>query len=330
MKKCNNLRGKTVILTGASRGIGAVISHLLVKEGANLIGISRNEAKLKDWRKDLAQANPQRELQVRYIAFDLSQTDALDKLLPQIKQILEAWESPNVDVLINNAGVEIYRAFSDYSLREVEAVLRINLLSVMQLTHLLLPLLSPQGHIINMSSLAGKKSHPYDSVYAASKAGLLMWSHSLRQEMREGEQAVSAICPGYVVDTGMLADMDEKAPLLAGRSRAHSVAKAVINTIRHRRAEVIVNQTPMLEATTRLMLALEQLFPVLNSLSNRLLGITASNKRKAYAASHQRLTQITTQTATPTVHQTHNCLPSAHHSVTHQAESSACSPYSSF
>ncbi|MEL6262513.1 MAG: SDR family oxidoreductase [Cyanobacteria bacterium J06626_6] len=278
--KSDLLKGKTVVLTGASRGIGLEISQVLGQSGARLIGIARSRARLESWAAEMNHLGVQAEA----IAFDLASTEALPELTQQVKQRAARWGKPEVDILINNAGIEIYRAFSSYHPDEIERVIRINLLSVMRLTQLLLPLLSKRGHIINMASLAGKKGHPYDSIYAASKSGLLMWSHSLRQELAESGQAVSAICPGYVSDRGMLADTGIKAPFLAGRSPAKAVGKAVLKTIHHRRAEIIVNQNLPVEITTRTLLALEQLFPDLTDFSNRLLGITRSNRQRITAA----------------------------------------------
>ncbi len=284
------VKGKTVVLTGASRGIGLNISQLFAQQGANLIGIARCPQRLARWETDMLSLG----VQAKGIAFDLSKTDQIGALAKQIKQAAKTLPSGQVDIVINNAGIEIYRAFQHYQLEEIDQVIRVNLLAAMILTQQLLPTLSPQGHIVNVASLAAKKGHPYDSIYAASKAGLLMWNHSLRQELADSEQAVSAICPGYVKDCGMLADTGSPAPLLAGRSPASSVAKAVLNAVVHRRAEVVVNQDPITVAITRGLLAVEQIFPQLADLSNRWLGITQRNQQLSQA-SVQRPDQLSNQ-----------------------------------
>ena len=294
-----SLAGKTVVLTGASRGIGTEISKALAAEGAHLIGIARNQTQLAQWAQQMSAYG----VQVGAIAFDLSHTNHLTALAEEINNCAEQIASstsnqgtsnqgtPNqgtsnqgsahVDILINNAGIEIYSAFQDYTLADIESVISVNLLAAMGLTKLLLPRFSAEAHIVNMASLAAKKAHPFDSVYAASKAGLLMWNHSLRQELTGTGIGVSAICPGYVSDVGMLADTGDKAPFLAGRSRSPKVAQAVLRAIKRNRAEVIINQDPLTEATTRALLAIEQLFPRLNDLSNRWLGITQTNRQRA-------------------------------------------------
>lgn len=272
-----DVSGKTIVITGASRGIGCEISRKLARNGANLIGVARSAERLAQWADEMKAFGGN----VDAIAFDLAQPEKLPHLKTEIQRCARRFGDNQIDVLINNAGIEIYSAFADYELEDIERVIQINLTSVMSLTRTLLPLLSSQGHIVNMASLAAKKAHPFDSVYAASKAGLLMWNHSLRQELSGKGLGVSAICPGYVRDTGMLADTGVSAPWLAGRSHSNTVANAVLSAIRHRRSEVIVNQDPITEAVTRGLLAIEQIFPWMNDVSNRWLGITKLNQSRA-------------------------------------------------
>ncbi|MEL6814216.1 MAG: SDR family oxidoreductase [Cyanobacteria bacterium J06598_3] len=274
--KNNAVKGKTVVLTGASRGIGAEISQLFAQQGANLIGVARDPQRLAGWETDMLSLG----IQAKGIVFDLNETEQIGALAEQIKQCAHTFASGQVDILINNAGIEIYRAFQDYRFEEIDRVIRINLLAAMTLTQQLLPVLSSQGHIVNMASLAAKQGHPYDSVYAASKAGLLMWNHSLRQELSGSGQTVSAICPGYVVDCGMLADTGVKAPLFAGRSRSQLIAQAVLKAVLHKRAEIVVNQDPLTVAFTLGLLAAEQFFPRLADVSNRWLGVTQLNQQR--------------------------------------------------
>lgn len=283
------LSGKTVVITGASRGIGLQISLLFAEQGANLIGIARSRSELDHWAISMSEIGAE----ASGITFDLDNLGRLGELVSEIKQSAQAQSSSGqIDILINNAGVETYRAFQEYRPEEIDTVICVNLLAPMQLTRRLLPLM-PEGHIVNMASLAAKKGHPYDSAYAASKAGLLMWSHSLRQEMAADATAaktrVSVVCPGYVTDVGMLADTGIKAPLLAGRSPAQTVAKAVLKAVLHNRAEIIVNQNWPLEIATRVQLAAEQLFPRLGDLSNRLLGITELNRQRSKPAEEPEL-----------------------------------------
>lgn len=287
------LTGKIAVLTGVSRGIGLALSQALAARGMHLIGIARDPAPLEGWAQDIMGRYGVRAVG---LAADLGQDQAWAELSARILTAaccIQTAASPSADpnqpvspiihLLINNAGIEIYRAFADYDPAEIEAVIRVNLLAAMGLTQALLPHLAAGAQIVNMASLAAKKSHPYDSPYAASKAGLLVWSRSLRQELAARGIGVSAICPGYVVDQGMLADTGIGAPPLAGRSPAQRVITATLGAIAHNRAEVIVNQNPLFEGLTRVMLSAEQLVPALGDVSNQWLGITKLNRQRAKA-----------------------------------------------
>ncbi len=186
------ITGQTVLLTGASRGIGVFIARALAKEKATIVGVSRLQKGLDQLAAEV-KALGGHWLGIRY---DLSKLEELPNLVQQINEFARP-----IDILINNAGVEIYRKFQDYSASELQSVLTINLLSAMELCRLVLPTMLRQrkGHIVNIASLAGKKGLPYNSVYSASKAGLLMWTDALRQELAGTGVGISAICPGYIL-----------------------------------------------------------------------------------------------------------------------------------
>lgn len=267
------IAGKTVVLTGASRGIGLSIARALAKEKATIVGISRSKDRLDQLRTEIT------ALGGKWIAinFDISQVEELPILAQQINQ-----QAGVVDILINNAGVEIYRAFQDYSITEIQSVISTNLLAAMELSRLLLPKMLSQksGHIVNIASMAAKKGHPYDSVYAASKAGLLMWSDSVRQELVGTGVEISVICPGYVSGLGMLADTGVPAPSLAGTSLPEYVAKATIRAIQQNQVEVIVNKDSITENFTKLLLAIWQFFPRFGDIIYRWIGVVKLNKMR--------------------------------------------------
>mgnify|MGYP006273624987 CR=1 FL=1 len=268
-----NIAGKTVLLTGASGGIGRVIVDALVKEQATIIGVSRSKDKLDR----LASAVNAQGGTLIAIPFDISQTEQLPKLIEQIQV-----QVPSVDILINNAGIEIYRAFQDYSSSQIQAILSTNLLAAIELSRLLLPdmLHRKQGHIVNLSSLAAKKGHPYDSIYSASKAGLLMWSDAIRQELAGTQVQISSICPGYVSDQGMLADTGVPAPSLSGTSTPEQVAVRVIKAIQKNETEVIVNQNWLSESLLKLLLTLWQIFPRAGDLMYRWANVVHLNQMR--------------------------------------------------
>lgn len=267
------IAGKTVVLTGASRGIGVFIARALAKKQATIIGISRSQEGLD---KVCAEVDALGGKAIG-ICFDISNVEELPILLQKIERL-----TGSVDILVNNAGIEIYRAFPDYSLADLQSVLLVNLLAAMELTRLVLPSMLNQtsGHIVNMSSLASKKGHPYDSIYSASKAGLLMWSDAVRQELAGTGVRISSICPGYVSQQGMLADTGVPVPSVGGVSTPADVARAVVRAIEQNQAEVMVNGNPITENLTKLLFAVEQFFPRFGDVVNQWIGIPKLNKMR--------------------------------------------------
>lgn len=265
------ITGKTIVLTGASRGIGASIARVLAKERATVVCISRSESKLAQICAEID------ELGGKGISFpfDLSQVEDLSASVEKIEQQVGA-----IDILINNAGIEIYRNFSEYTLAELQLVLSTNLLAAMELTRLVLPSMRDRrtGHIVNMASTSGKKGAAYNSIYSASKGGLVMWSDALRQELTGTGVSVSTICPGYVGGEGMTADSGVPIPSMAGMSTPEAVTKATLKAIARNQAEVIINQDLITEITTKLLFALGQFSPRTSDRLYRKLGIAQSNR----------------------------------------------------
>lgn len=270
----SELTGKTVLLTGASRGIGASIAVALAQEGAIVIGVSRSQEGL---------ARVQRKIEAEggkmiSIPADISQTDRLSALVDHISQVVGP-----VDILVNNAAIEIYRAFQNYSLDEIQRILSTNLLAAIELSRLLLPsmLARQEGHIVNIASLAAKKGHPYDSIYSASKAGLLMWADAIRQELSESGVRVSTVCPGYVKDQGLLSDTHIQAPRFAGVSMSRDVVAAVLKSIKNDSAEVVLNENTFLTLITQFLFAIEQFSPRFGDAVNHWLGVPQLNSKRA-------------------------------------------------
>ncbi|PLZ99620.1 ketoacyl reductase [Fischerella thermalis CCMEE 5268] len=268
------LANKTVLLTGASRGLGVYIAHALAKEQATVIGISRSKSGLDKT------CNEVQALGGHFIGFtfDIRDLENLSALIQHIHNTITP-----VDILINNTGVEIYQSFTNYSLEDLQSVLTTNLLAAMELTRLLLPSMLERGngHIVNISSLAGKKGVPYNSIYSASKAGLIMWTDSLRQELVGTGIKFSAICPGYISETGMTVDSGLPTPILAGISTPEEVAKAVIRAIQKNKAEVIINESPVAEFLTKVIFGIGQVAPQFVDAVYRWIAITKLNQMRA-------------------------------------------------
>lgn len=247
------LAGKTVLLTGASRGLGVYIARALAIEKATVVCVSRSKAGL-DITCDEITALGGKSIS---IPFDIKNVRKLSTLKKLIHQLVGT-----VDILINNAGIEVCQFFPDYSLDEIQSVLETNLLSPIELSRLFLPSMLEQhsGHIVNIASLGGKKGVAYSSIYSASKAGLIMWSDAMRQELVGTGVEISVICPGYISQVGLAAKNGLTVPHLAGISTPTYVANAVIRAIKQNKAEIIVNKELITEFFTRLLFAIGQLY----------------------------------------------------------------------
>ncbi|HET8939849.1 MAG TPA: SDR family oxidoreductase [Polyangiales bacterium] len=272
------LKDRCGVVTGASRGIGAHVARALSKEGMRLALIARTSDAIARLADELS-ANGARAIG---ITADLSQVDQLETALQTAAKTLGP-----IDVLVNNAGQDGYRFFGAEEDSDIDALLRVNLLSPMLLTRRVLPAMLERraGHIVNIASLAGKTPAPYEVTYAASKGGLIAFTHSLRAELLGTGVSASVICPGLVTGDGMFAKHERthelKVNALIGTSRPELVARAVVRALCGDRAEIIVNPGPV-----RLAAAIQQLAPgAIGWLQDR-IGVNGLLRRIALAASN--------------------------------------------
>ncbi|WP_016950926.1 SDR family oxidoreductase [Anabaena sp. PCC 7108] len=260
-----SIADKTVLLTGATGGIGVYIAHTLAKEKATILAVSRSPEKLKKISDEVD------ELGGKCISFcfDISRITDLSILLNQIYEV-----TGTIDILINNAAIEKYRPFQHYTLEDIQSILTTNLITGMELTRLILPKMIAQnsGHIVNIASGSGKKGAPYNSIYSASKAGLIMWTDAIRQELADSSIGVSVICPGYT-NAGMFHAFGLSAPSLARVSEPTEVAIAVIKAIQHNQPEVMLDGI-----LTKLLFSNIQLFPKFGDLIFRWIGVNKLNQ----------------------------------------------------
>lgn len=243
-----DITGKTVVLTGASGGIGTFMARALAKEQATVVCIARSPEALTETCAEVEALGGKSIC----IPFDLSKLADLSELVAQIHQL-----AGSVDILINNAAREKFRPFQDYTLEDIQSILTLNLHVPMELTRLLLPsmLERNQGYIVNIASGAGKKGAPFDSIYSASKAGLINWSEAIRYELATTNIGVSVICPGYT-NAGMFLALDNPAPKGAKIAEPTEVADVVVQAIKQNKKEVILDGL-----TLKLFYAVSQVFP---------------------------------------------------------------------
>jgi len=267
------ITGKTALVTGASRGVGELICYALAKKQATVVGVARSKEGL-----DKVYSNIEALGGCGFgIPFDIGNTQSLSDLVQRVEQV-----AGSVDILINNAAIEKYQPFQNYSSQDLQRILSTNLMAAMELTRLLLPQMIQKGsgHVVNIASLAGKKGSPYNSVYSASKAGLLMWTDSLRQELLGTGVGISVLCPGYISQCGMSVDTGVPIPKLAGTSTPDDLAVAVINAIERNKAELIVNDNFISEALTKLLFAIGEFSPQSLDTVYQWLGVTRLNQKR--------------------------------------------------
>ena len=179
-----DLKNKTIVITGASGGIGEAIAEQLSVLGANLILVGRNTEKMSRF-------NQQQSNRHQIVGADLSRQTDRD-LLFKVCQ-----DSHSIDILINAAGISNFSSFSDTSEELLTRLMNINLISPMMLTNQLLPLLSQSSKsiILNVGSTFGGIGYPGFSQYCASKFGLRGFSESLKRELQDTSTKVLYIAP---------------------------------------------------------------------------------------------------------------------------------------
>jgi short-subunit dehydrogenase len=219
-----NLDGRTVLLTGATGGLGHAIARRLRAAGSSLVLSGRRT----DVLEPLAA-----ETGARSIAVDLAEPDAVRRL---------ADECADVDVLVSNAGLPGSGLLTSFSVEEIDRALAVNLRAPMVLARVLSERMVARGggHLVFMSSLSGKVGTPRTPVYSATKFGLRGFAQSLREDLRPSGVGVSAIFPGFVRDAGMFHDTGTKLPPGVGTVSPEDVAGAVVRAIERNRGEVDV------------------------------------------------------------------------------------------
>jgi short-subunit dehydrogenase len=269
------LKGSVVIVTGASRGIGAMLARALAAEGARLMLVARSESKLHEVAAAIGGSD------VSVCAADLVDPRARARLVTETLRRLG-----RIDVLVNNAGEVLPAIYTQLTPEEIERTVALNLIAPMALARLVLPSMLEQnaGHIVNVASLAGICGLAFAEPYCATKHGLVGFTRSLRASLRAMGTPVSAsvVNPGFVDDVGMYADnratYGVHAPAALGTSPPGLVAAAVLRAIREDVAEQIVSPRPV-----RLLQMLSALSPRLGEWLLRLTGVHSGFRAVAAA-----------------------------------------------
>lgn len=179
------------MVTGASSGIGEATAKLLAKNGYAVALAARREERINE----LCEAIATEGGKALAIPTDVADPDAAQALIKTAKD-----ELGSVDVLINNAGVMLLGPIMDADLEHWQRMVNVNVLGLLYCTHAALPIMRDQGggHIVNVSSVAGRVARMGSGVYNATKFGVVAFSESLRQEALNYNVRVTIIEPGYV------------------------------------------------------------------------------------------------------------------------------------
>ena len=193
-----NLNGKTVLITGASRGIGEAAAKTFAQAGANVMLTARNADKLKNIKKKLGD-------RTEYFAGDISDPNIVSQLVDFCYSHFGA-----LDILINNAGVTNDALFLRMDLEKWTQVINTNLKSNFLLSSALSKNMIKKkwGRIINITSVVGHTGNFGQSNYSASKAGILGMSKSIALELAKRNVTVNCIAPGFI-ETSMTAVLSE-------------------------------------------------------------------------------------------------------------------------
>jgi len=269
------MKPRNAIVTGASRGIGEYIARALAARRMNLLLVARSEPELARLAKELRS----KDTKAAVAAIDLADQRAAAQVAAAA-----AAELGGVDVLVNNAALELQRRFHTLGPEEIETVIRVDLITPIELSHLLLPGMLERGYgrIVNLSSIAGRVGFPHTEAYAASKDGLIAFSRVLRNDYRRAGVSASAIVLGAVKDAGIGQRTIDELGLKTNTSfmvTPEKVARAVGRAIDKDKAELVVMPGP-----GRLLKALMDLFPGFGAAMNRISG---GDKTMTLVADHR-------------------------------------------
>src|SRR5688572_31366667 len=250
-----DIKGKVIIVTGASSGIGEATARQFAQEGALVVLAARRVDRLEALAKEINSRGAGAETLV--VQADLSKLDDIQSL---INQTLDKYG--RIDVLVNNAGFGRLDWLEKLDpVKDIQSQFDVNVLGVIQTTRQALPVMMKQrsGHIINMCSMAGLVTMPTYTIYAACKHAVHGFSEALRREVKPWGIDVSMIYPGgvtteFVKHAGIKRKTQATTPKFMLLS-ADDVGRAVVQLVRRPRAMWVI---PWLWSVTAL---LNKLFP---------------------------------------------------------------------
>lgn len=220
------LAGSTVLLTGASGGLGRAIAHALDARGARVLLSGRREEALEEV---VAQLGERAEVLVA----DLAEPGAA---------LVLAERAGAVDALVANAALPASGSVEDFTHEEIDRAIDVNLRAPVQLTRALLPgmIERHRGHLVFVSSLAGKVASRGSAIYSGTKFGLRGFASGVREDLHGTGVGVTVVFPSFIAGVGMYADTGVQLPRGVSLPSAQDVAAAVVRGIEDRRREIDV------------------------------------------------------------------------------------------
>jgi dehydrogenase/reductase SDR family member 7B len=241
------IEGKVAWITGASSGIGEALAEELFNRGATLVLSARSVAKLEEIKARFDKKAPGRCI---VIPCDVTSTSSISQGLEQVRLL-----AGNVDILINNAGVSQRSYALDTSLEVDRALFEVNFFGAVALTKGIAPLMVSHGsgHIVVISSMAGKYGFRMRSAYSASKHALQGYFETLRAELYQDNIQVTIVCPGRVKTDisvhSLKGDGNTYGIMDKGQARGVPVekcARIIIRAIEHNRKEIFIGKRELL------------------------------------------------------------------------------------
>ena len=186
---------KTVLITGASGGIGRELARVAASGGNNPVLVARSREPLEELKKELINSY---DCEPVIIQKDLCEENAARDLFYELEQL-----NISIDILINNAGLGGYGLFYSQDPNHIRTMVTLNMLALTEVTRMVLPqmVIRNSGKILNIASTAGLLPGPFQAVYYATKAYVLSFSQAIADEVKSANITVTAYCPG-ATDTG--------------------------------------------------------------------------------------------------------------------------------
>lgn len=268
--------GKSVIVTGASEGVGRATARLFANAGANLMLVARGKKKLDAVAEELRD-----KTRVMVYAMDVADDDACATVLKKTE-----YEYGAIHVLVNNAGFHARGGFEDVNPEDLLQTIDVNLRAPILLTRLAIPYLREvdEAAVINVGSLAGRTPVPGSTAYCASKAGLRAFTYALAEEMTGSGIKFAVVSPGPI-DTGFIMDdIDGVSDLTFSQpmSTAEDVAQVILDLCGNNRRE------QSMPAISGLLTTLTYLSPSLGRAVRPLLEKKGQRTKKALKAKARR------------------------------------------